>query len=126
MNRLKKITASKDLTELLDNLDPITNPVTPEEDLPPEYCTYKDEGCELASACLECPFPQCAFDRPWGRVRLNSTHRDEEIRRVYQQTNKSIKELVKQFAVSERTVRRAIKTDGASPPNMPHPPATGR
>ena len=28
-------------------------------DLPPEFCIYTDEGCELAESCLECPFSRC-------------------------------------------------------------------
>ena len=28
-----------------------------EPDLPPEYCHYRDEGCDLAESCLDCPFP---------------------------------------------------------------------
>ncbi len=41
-----------------------------EPDLKPEYCHYRDEGCEYAKACLECPFPQCLYDEPGGRQRL--------------------------------------------------------
>jgi len=36
-------------------------------DLKPEYCHYKDEGCEYARSCLECPYPQCLYDEPRGR-----------------------------------------------------------
>jgi len=36
-------------------------------DLPPEYCHYRDEGCEFATSCLNCPFPQCLYDEPRGR-----------------------------------------------------------
>ena len=25
-------------------------------DLRPEFCQYRDEGCELAGSCLNCPF----------------------------------------------------------------------
>ena len=28
-------------------------------DLPPEYCHYRDEGCDLADSCLNCPLPRC-------------------------------------------------------------------
>ncbi len=28
-------------------------------DLPPEYCHYRDEGCDLAGFCLNCPLPIC-------------------------------------------------------------------
>ena len=38
-----------------------------EPDLPPEYCHYRDEGCEFADSCLNCPFPQCIYDEPRGK-----------------------------------------------------------
>jgi len=28
-----------------------------EPDLPPEYCHYRDEGCEFLDSCLNCPLP---------------------------------------------------------------------
>lgn len=27
---------------------------------------YKDEGCDLAPSCLNCPFPACRYDMPKG------------------------------------------------------------
>jgi hypothetical protein len=36
-------------------------------DLPPEFCHYKDEGCEYAASCLACPFPQCLYEEPRAR-----------------------------------------------------------
>ena len=38
-----------------------------ELDLPPEYCRYRDEGCEMASSCLNCPPPGCVYELPGGR-----------------------------------------------------------
>ncbi len=38
-------------------------------DLPPEYCHYHDEGCELAASCLECTFARCVYDQSGGRQR---------------------------------------------------------
>jgi len=32
-------------------------------DLLPEYCRYQDDGCEFADSCLNCPFPECIYDR---------------------------------------------------------------
>ncbi|MFC2011982.1 hypothetical protein ACFLVU_02510 [Chloroflexota bacterium] len=37
-----------------------------ELDLPPEYCHYRDEGCDLAESCLNCPFARCVYDEPGG------------------------------------------------------------
>jgi hypothetical protein len=44
-------------------------PAEIESDLPPEYCHYRDEGCELAEHCLDCPFPQYIYDEPRGAQR---------------------------------------------------------
>ena len=54
-----------------------TNDITPGEipedqpnelDLPPEYCRYRDEGCELADSCLNCPLSKCIYDEPGGSI----------------------------------------------------------
>ncbi len=39
-------------------------------DLPPEYCQYRDDGCELAGSCLKCPFKRCIHDEPGGKSSL--------------------------------------------------------
>ena len=36
-------------------------------DLPPEYCSYEDEGCNNYPSCLNCPFPRCLYEEPHGR-----------------------------------------------------------
>ena len=78
-------------------------------DLPPEYCRYRDEGCELADSCLDCPFPACIYDQPGGRQRWLKKQRDKEIVRLFSTEGKGIKELVLMFGVSQRTVQRALK-----------------
>jgi len=80
-----------------------------ELDLPPEYCHYRDEGCELADSCLNCPFPECIYDQPGGRQRWLKRQRDKEIVRLFSTGGKEIKELVLMFGVSQRTVQRALK-----------------
>ena len=50
-----------------------------ELDLPPEYCHYRDEGCEFADSCLDCPFPKCIYDEPGGRQRWLKEQRDREL-----------------------------------------------
>ncbi len=32
--------------------------------LPPENCHYQEDGCELTSSCLKCPFPGCIYAVP--------------------------------------------------------------
>ncbi len=80
-----------------------------EVDLPPEYCHYRDEGCDLASSCLKCPFPKCIYDEPRGRQRWLKRLRAREMTRLFTTKGKGIKELALMFGVSQRTVQRALK-----------------
>jgi hypothetical protein len=77
------------------------------KDLKPEYCQYRDEGCEYAKVCLECPFPQCLYDEPRGRQRWMKQTRDKEIKRLFNE-GKKVKELTVIFGVSQRTIQRAL------------------
>ncbi len=88
----------------------------PSADLPPEFCHYRDEECELATAhlgrqssCLKCPFPQCIYDERGGRQRCAKRLRDEEIARLFHAEGKGPKELAGMFGVSRRTIQRALK-----------------
>jgi len=87
-----------------------------ELDLPPEYCHYRDDGCEFAdaylghkSSCLNCPFERCIYDEPRGRQHYMKRLRDREITRLFTTEGKTIKELALMFGVSQRTVQRALK-----------------
>ena len=115
-----------------------TNDVTPREisdfsddqhgelDLPPEYCHYRDEGCEVATAylghqsrCSECPFPKCIYDEPGGRQRWLKRQRDRQIIRLFTTEGKGVKELALMFSLSQRTVQRALKNSLLTPPSLP-------
>jgi len=87
-----------------------------ELDLPPEYCHYQDEGCELADSCLNCPLPKCIYDEPGGRQRWLKKQRDREITRQFKE-GKGIKELASIFGISQRTVQRALKNYRTTPPS---------
>ena len=78
-------------------------------DLPPEYCHYRDEGCEFADSCLDCPLPRCIYDQPRGRQRWLNGSRDSEITRLFTAGGKGIRELALSFGVSQRTVQRALR-----------------
>jgi hypothetical protein len=80
-----------------------------ERDFPPEFCHYRDEGCEFASSCLNCPLPVCVYDEPGGRQRLLKRQRGRDMARMYTTEGKGIKELAEIFKVSQRTVQRALK-----------------
>jgi len=77
-------------------------------DLPPEYCHYKDEGCELADSCLNCPFPRCLYDEHRGKQRWLKQIRDQEIKRLFK-NGAGTKELGIMLGLSRRTIQRALK-----------------
>jgi len=77
-------------------------------DLPPEFCRYRDDGCDLAASCLNCPFPQCIYEQPGGKQRWLKMMRNREIIRLFTKESKGIKELALMFGVSTRTVQRAL------------------
>ena len=86
-----------------------------ELDLPPEYCRYRDEGCELADSCLKCPFPRCIYDEPGGKRRWQKKMRAKEMARLFADQGKRVEEIALMFGVSRRTVQRALKlTSGDS------------
>lgn len=80
-----------------------------EPDLLPEQCTYRDEGCELAISCLNCPFPNCVLEQPGGKRRWIKRNRDREIVRLFTVEGKRIKELAQEFGVNRRTVQRVLR-----------------
>ncbi len=80
-----------------------------ELDLPPEYHHYRDEGCDLADSCLNCPLQKCIYDEPGGRQCWLKRQRDKEIARLFTTDGKRIKELALMFGLSQRTVQRALK-----------------
>lgn len=83
-----------------------------ENDTLPEHCQYRDEGCELAGSCLDCPFPQCIYDTPRGKQALVRERRDGEIARLFREQGRSARELARAFGVSARTVQRVLNRCG--------------
>ncbi len=106
------------------------NDITPREiskdqhselDLPPEYCHYRDEGCEFADSCLNCPLSKCIYDEPGGRQRWLKKQRDRQIVRLFTIEGKGVKELAPMFGLSQRTVQRTLKNPlliPSSPPSL--------
>jgi len=97
----------------ISGADPETSAQTgrqEQRDLPPEYCSYRDEGCEYAASCLDCPFPRCFYDEPRGRQRWLKERRNKEIRRLFAR-GKKIYELAPLFGVSPRTIHRALREE---------------
>ena len=82
-------------------------------DAVPERCQYRDEGCELASSCLRCPFPRCRYDEPGGVAAAVRTDRDAEMVRLRRERRMAIAELARRFGVSKRSVHRILRRGGA-------------
>ena len=86
-----------------------------ELDLPPEYWHYRDEGCEFADSCLNCPLTECIYDEPGGRQRWLKRQRDRQIVRLFTTEGKRVKELALMFGLSQRTVQRTLKNSLLTP-----------
>ena len=102
------------------------NDITPKElsedqsnelDLPPEYCHYRDEGCEFAESCLNCPLTKCIYDEPGGKQHWLKRQRDKRIIRLFTIEGKKVEELALMFGLSQRTVQRALKNSSFTPPH---------
>jgi len=69
-------------------------------------------GCEFAPSCLGCPYEMCIYEEPGGRKRFARRMRDMEMMRLFSEEKKGVGEIALRFAVSERTVQRALKRSG--------------
>ena len=89
-----------------------------ELDLLPEYVHYRDEGCDLAPSCLECPFPECKDDQPHGRDKLSKKSRNAEIVRLHLVKKKSFQQLADKFHLDRRTIITIVQASRSAKPSM--------
>ncbi len=82
------------------------------DDLPPEFCQYRDEGCQVEPSCLTCSLRRCGYETPLKLRRLKHRKRDEAVRRA-SRSGASIPGLARRFRVSRRTVYRILSDGGA-------------
>ena len=75
----------------------------------PEHVGYRDEGCDLAESCLNCPYEECIYDKPGGRRQWIKKERSTEMIRLHTEEGKAVKELAAMYGVSKRTVQRALR-----------------
>lgn len=77
-----------------------------ERDSRPEFVHYKDEGCELAPSCLECPFDRCILEEG-GVASARKQERNQEIKEL---ANKgvTVPELAERYGVNIRTIQRVL------------------
>jgi len=79
------------------------------QDLLPEHVGYKDEGCDLANSCLNCPYEECIYEKPDGKRHRIKKERSAEMTKLYVEEGKTVKELAEMYGVSTRTVQRALR-----------------
>ncbi|UCD09298.1 MAG: helix-turn-helix domain-containing protein [Dehalococcoidales bacterium] len=94
--------ARTEMNELTENPDTI-------QDLLPEHIGYKDEGCDLANSCLNCPYEECVYVKPGGKRHWMKNERSIEMIRLHTEEEKTVKEIANMYGVSKRTVQRALK-----------------
>jgi len=78
-------------------------------DTVPEFCHYEDTGCEVSTACLDCPLPRCKFDDPAWYQRNRRLARDFRVMYTIQQESLSMEEAAERFSVTVRTVFRILQ-----------------
>lgn len=67
---------------------------------------YRDEGCELATSCLNCPFPRCHYDDPVIPRKARNALRNAEILRLLREEHMAVPDIAEHCKVSESTVYR--------------------
>ncbi len=72
-----------------------------------EYVNWKDRGCDLYPACLECPMQRCIEEEPRGRQKRRLAVRAELMKEM-RAGGISSREIAAAFGVSARTVQRAL------------------
>ena len=80
-------------------LPPATRPEAPDDDV----LHYRDDGCDIAPRCLDCPLPLCRFDLPPKVAR--TIIRETELR-VLLSNGKSAEEAAAIMGMSRRSVFR--------------------
>ena len=74
----------------------------------PEISIYQETGCDIHSACLTCPLPQCRYDDPGWVQREERGQRDVELLKLRAYHALPVPELAVRFGVSTRTVHRIL------------------
>lgn len=80
----------------------LRHPIRQRDDYP-ELIEYRDEGCDLAPACLSCPFDVCRYDMRSGQPsRVPRTVIEE------QRVGASRHELATKYRVTTRQISRIL------------------
>jgi len=74
----------------------------------PEFTRYRDEGCEAAPSCLNCPFPRCLEEAPRARQKAATAARARHFTALRRQ-GMTTAEIARACGKSLRTVQRLLK-----------------
>ena len=74
-----------------------------------DFDVYRDVGCEISPACLECPLPQCKYDNPKRARREKRFERDQQVVYAFRQGGMTAPQVAARFDMSQRTVFRILK-----------------
>ena len=74
----------------------------------PAFYYYEDNGCEVASTCLDCPLPRCKFDDMEWFSKYRRLARDLRIASIIREEGLSITQAAERFSVTPRTVFRVL------------------
>jgi len=69
---------------------------------------YRDDGCEVAPKCTECPLPSCVFDFPRFYTKIRKDIADLRIAETYY-AQITAAELAIENQVTERTIWRTLE-----------------
>ena len=86
------------------------NAVAPSQHLTdePTFYYYEDNGCEVASTCLECPLPRCKFDDMEWFAKYRRLAKDLKVAAIIRAEGMSIAEAAERFSITPRTVFRVL------------------
>ena len=73
----------------------------------PEKTAYRDEGCEVASRCTECPLERCKYDEPNGLMTVRMRERNSQIIAL-QRAGATMEELTQHFGLGRRAMFRVL------------------
>ena len=73
----------------------------------PEGYQYRDDGCEVAPACLECPLERCRHEEPNGLLTVRLRARNPQIV-ASRRDGETVDEIADRYSLSRRTVFRVL------------------
>jgi hypothetical protein len=74
-----------------------------------EFYHYEDTGCEVSSACLNCPLPKCKYDDPTWYQKNRRIARDLKILTVMRNEELTVEDTAERFGVTVRTIFRIMR-----------------